>query len=225
MCVLGSSRDFAIRVSQFIDPPRRSSASVGKIASNSGAGGTRQIPNRIQILSHRRKGGGYGVSLNETDTPFNRRFAMTRTIRSLFAKALVGGALLAPFAAPAFAQTPAPQNNAVPQGQKKTAKELHAVLLKSTGWIQARDGNRTLSHGTGWILDAERKLMVTNDHVVGGKDEVFVVFPKYENGKLVLQQPLPCLVKDQIILPPNQGKQALKCFARSAGPPRRTRLT
>jgi len=112
---------------------------------------------------------------------------MSHTIRSLFAKALVGGALLAPFAVPAFAQNAAPQN-AVSQGQKKTAKELHAVLLKSTGWIQARNGDQILSHGTGWIVDAERKLMVTNDHVVEGQDTVYIVFPKYENGKLMREE-------------------------------------
>ena len=114
---------------------------------------------------------------------------MTRTIRTLAAKLLVGGACLAPLALPAAAL--ADQPNApltVPQARKLTPKEQHQRLLKSSGWIQQRAGDKILSHGTGWVLDAERKLMVTNDHVVQGQDVVWVVFPKYKDGKLVRER-------------------------------------
>lgn len=115
---------------------------------------------------------------------------MTRTIRTLAANLFVGGAAcLAPLALPAVAvaQDRQPQN-AVPEAKKLTAKEQHQKLLKSSGWIQRRNGDQTLSHGTGWVLDAERKLMVTNDHVVSGQDTVWVVFPKYKDGKLVRER-------------------------------------
>jgi S1-C subfamily serine protease len=115
---------------------------------------------------------------------------MTRTIRTLAAKLILcGAASIAPFALPtvAYAQQNAPTNT-VPEAKKLSAKEQHQQLLKSSGWIQLRSGEQTLSHGTGWVLDAERRLMVTNDHVVAGQDTVWVVFPKYKDGKLVRQE-------------------------------------
>lgn len=114
---------------------------------------------------------------------------MTRTIRTLAAKLFLGGACFAPLAAPAVALAqPANAPQTVPEAKKLTAKELHQKLLRSSGWIQQRDGDRILSHGTGWVLDAGRKLMVTNDHVVAGQDTVWVLFPKYKEGKLVRER-------------------------------------
>lgn len=113
---------------------------------------------------------------------------MTRTVRTLAAKLLIGGAFLAPFAMPAAVAQDRQTVNTVPEGKKLTAKELHQKLLKSSGWIQQRNGDQILSHGTGWVLDAERKLMVTNDHVVAGQDVVWVIFPKYKDGKLVREE-------------------------------------
>lgn len=115
---------------------------------------------------------------------------MTRTIRNLAAKLLVGAACFTPLALPtvAFAQQQNAPTNTVPEAKKLSAKEQHQRLLKSSGWIQQRNGEQILSHGTGWVLDAERRLMVTNDHVVAGQDTVWVVFPKFKDGKLLRQQ-------------------------------------
>jgi tetratricopeptide (TPR) repeat protein len=114
---------------------------------------------------------------------------MTRTIRTLAAKLFLGGVCLAPLAVPATAVAQNTPANAVPDAKKLSAKEQHAKLLKCSGWIQQRNGDgQVLSHGTGWVLDADRKLMVTNDHVVEGADAVWVVFPKYKAGKLVREE-------------------------------------
>ena len=115
---------------------------------------------------------------------------MTRTIRTLAAKLFIGTACFAPLVLPAaaVAQTNTP-TNAVPEAKKLSAKEQHQKLLKGSGWIQQRNGEgQILSHGTGWVLDGDRKLMVTNDHVVSGQDAVWVVFPKYKDGKLVREE-------------------------------------
>lgn len=112
---------------------------------------------------------------------------MTRSIRSLAAKLFLGGAFLAPLA-PAVAAEPNAPQTAVPEAKRLTNKELHAKLLKGSGWVQQRDGDKILSHGTGWVVDAERRLMVTNDHVISGQDVVWVVFPKYADGKLVREE-------------------------------------
>lgn len=57
---------------------------------------------------------------------------------------------------------------------------VYKQLVKSTAMIVTADG-----HGSGALIDADRKLVFTNYHVVGEADEVSVVFPRYENGELV----------------------------------------
>jgi tetratricopeptide (TPR) repeat protein len=116
---------------------------------------------------------------------------MTRTIRTLFAKALVGGACVVPFVLPAaaVADDRRPQfSESVPEAKKKTAKELHQLLLKSSGWVRFEVSPGVTSNGTAWVIDADRRLMVTNDHVVNGADEVRVLFPKHKDGKLVREE-------------------------------------
>lgn len=109
---------------------------------------------------------------------------MARTIRKLFARVLTGGACLLPLAAPgvAAAQTKPAATESAPT-KTMTSKELHQHLAKASGWIQTKD-----AFGTGWIVDAEKKLMITNDHVVDGVDAVAVVFPIWKDGKLVMTE-------------------------------------
>jgi len=41
------------------------------------------------------------------------------------------------------------------------------------------------SQGTGWLIDRDRKLLITNRHVVGTQKHVQVLFPVYRNGQLI----------------------------------------
>lgn len=120
---------------------------------------------------------------------------MSRFIRKLFAQVLTGAACALPLALGADVQAqpgPAPLSLAggsagAPGGgaaRPMTSKELHRHLARGAGWIRIFEGTGT-RHGTGWVLDREKKLMVTNDHVVAGKDEVWVTFPIWKDGKLV----------------------------------------
>ncbi|MEL6105415.1 MAG: trypsin-like peptidase domain-containing protein [Planctomycetota bacterium] len=56
-------------------------------------------------------------------------------------------------------------------------------ILKSVGYIEIRtdDGGW---NGTGWVVDAEQRLMVTNQHVIEGMLNCSVYFPEYVNGEL-----------------------------------------
>lgn len=56
-------------------------------------------------------------------------------------------------------------------------------MLKSVGYIEivTDDGGW---HGTGWVVDAEQRLLVTNQHVVETYLDCYVYFPEYSNGKL-----------------------------------------
>jgi tetratricopeptide (TPR) repeat protein len=111
---------------------------------------------------------------------------MTRTIRTLAAKLFVGAACFAPLALPAQVSAQTPQN-AVPEAKKLTTKELHAKLLKCSGWVRFEVPGG-MSHGTGGVIDKTRRLMVTNDHVVTGQDAVWVIFPEYKDGKLIREE-------------------------------------
>lgn len=57
-------------------------------------------------------------------------------------------------------------------------------MLKSVGLIQCSDSDGTYS-GTGWVIDAQQRLLVTNQHVIEGFEECEVFFPEFANGRLV----------------------------------------
>lgn len=66
--------------------------------------------------------------------------------------------------------------------------EIVTRLIHSNAWIRVVGKKGEVSYsftGTGWILDAERRLIVTNDHVVTGHQFVEVYFPTFEDGRLV----------------------------------------
>src|SRR5262245_42372522 len=56
------------------------------------------------------------------------------------------------------------------------AADLYARTLRGTALILTPNGS-----GTGWVIDLEQGLLVTNEHVVGKHEQVLVVFPV--NGK------------------------------------------
>ena len=67
-------------------------------------------------------------------------------------------------------------------------KEIYHKLLPSTCWVvhEIRVGSESgLSLGTGWVVDARRRLIVTNHHVVDGVDVVRVGFPIMKDGRVV----------------------------------------
>lgn len=56
-------------------------------------------------------------------------------------------------------------------------------MLKSVGLIQLTFEDATYS-GTGWVVDADKRLLVTNHHVIEGGLDCDVYFPKYSDGVL-----------------------------------------
>jgi S1-C subfamily serine protease len=77
-----------------------------------------------------------------------------------------------------------PPANAQTDGGEK----LYQRILKSTGWVLAPVDKNKARTGTGSLVDAHRKLLLTNYHVVGDKDTVFVLFPAYQKGKPILEK-------------------------------------
>ncbi len=62
------------------------------------------------------------------------------------------------------------------------SEDVYSRTLRGTGLILAPNCS-----GTGWVVDRENGLMVTNHHVVTSHAEVDVVFPEYDNSG----QPVP----------------------------------
>ncbi len=65
-----------------------------------------------------------------------------------------------------------------------TSDELYQQTTRSTAMIVVPLGEKA-SQGTGWLVDRDRKLLVTNRHVVGTQKQVQVLFPVYRNGQLI----------------------------------------
>ena len=60
--------------------------------------------------------------------------------------------------------------------------ETYKETLKSTAWVLAKTDGAT-SSGTGVLVDSEKKLLITNFHVVGDARTAVVFFPEMKDGK------------------------------------------
>lgn len=65
--------------------------------------------------------------------------------------------------------------------------ETYRNTLKCTSWVLAKTDGET-SSGTGVLVDADKKLMVTNFHVVGDARSTVVFFPAMKNGKPIVER-------------------------------------
>jgi tetratricopeptide (TPR) repeat protein len=129
----------------------------------------------------------------------------------------LAAAIQAPFASRAQAQAPAaplelprsidrlapgplPRLESLVPGAL-SPKEIYHKLLPSTCWVvhEQRVGSGSVySFGTGWVVDALRRLIVTNHHVVDDVDVVGVVFPILKNGRAVNDERVYQNVADRI---------------------------
>jgi len=60
--------------------------------------------------------------------------------------------------------------------------ENYQRTLRSTTWVIASDAEGSTSSGTGVLVDAQRRLMITNAHVVGDSRKVVVFFRELNQG-------------------------------------------
>ncbi len=65
-----------------------------------------------------------------------------------------------------------------------TSNDLYQQTLRSTAMVVVPNGDKA-SQGTGWLVDRERKLLVTNRHVVSGQKQILAIFPAFRDGKLI----------------------------------------
>lgn len=101
--------------------------------------------------------------------------------------------------------------NIAAQNTKKSdsddsGEKIYDRTLHSTVWVVLPVGPSRARTGTGSLIDGNRRLILTNYHVVGDKDTAIVYFPMFEKGKLVAEKqtymsrgqaiPAKVLVKD-----------------------------
>src|SRR5262245_37629508 len=69
----------------------------------------------------------------------------------------------------------------LPAAEPQSGRDLHARLVASCAWVVAGSEGR----GTGWLVDADKRWVATNFHVVGDARTVDVSFPVWRDGKLI----------------------------------------
>jgi S1-C subfamily serine protease len=97
-----------------------------------------------------------------------RRGVRTATLLAVGA-VLVGGALVALALTGVIGG-----ERALGPARARTVAEIVSEARSSTFEVEILEGGRTVSGGTGWVLDAERGLLVTAEHVVNGAQEIRV---------------------------------------------------
>jgi tetratricopeptide (TPR) repeat protein len=63
-------------------------------------------------------------------------------------------------------------------------EDISLKTIQSSAWVLAPQDQKVTMTGTGWVLDAGDRLLLTNQHVVGQAVNVTVLFPLYRKGKL-----------------------------------------
>ncbi len=73
---------------------------------------------------------------------------------------------------------------AILASEKSIANEqVYETGLKSTVWIITKTGR-----GSGVLVDTEKRLVVTNHHVVDEQEKVVVYFPVFRDGRLIAEK-------------------------------------
>jgi HEAT repeat protein len=75
----------------------------------------------------------------------------------------------------------------VSTGAGASVEEIHKYVLKSIVWILSITPQGVFG-GTGSVVDANERLILTNFHVVANQVELVVFFPIYENGKPIAER-------------------------------------
>jgi serine protease Do len=101
-----------------------------------------------------------------------------RSYRGAFWLALAAAVLGLALARPADAARPS-------AGREPARPDIYRKVLRSTVLVVVRRAGGAGSRGTGWVVDAQRRLVVTNWHVAREARAVRVAFPRYERGALV----------------------------------------
>src|SRR5262245_17904596 len=68
--------------------------------------------------------------------------------------------------------------------EPRAAPDVYRYALHSVAWVITSAGDK----GIGWLLDRERRLLVTNHHVIGEANLVDAVFPATREGRIIAER-------------------------------------
>jgi S1-C subfamily serine protease len=68
-------------------------------------------------------------------------------------------------------------------GSAQANAEVQERVLRSTGYILVPKGENQVGIGSCWVVDQERRWVITNSHVVGDADKAVVFFPQFREGQ------------------------------------------
>ena len=77
---------------------------------------------------------------------------------------------------------------AIPDRAARADSAGYQNALKSTAWVITSNAENETSTGTGVYIDAEKKLLLTNAHVVGDSRKAVIFFPTQKDGKLAVRR-------------------------------------
>jgi hypothetical protein len=89
---------------------------------------------------------------------------------------------------PKPAPKPREPESAPAPGKALTGEEINLRLLKSTAFIVTAEAGG-IGCGSGSLIHADRKLVLTNYHVVGETNRTLVFFPEYDGKKELITSP------------------------------------
>jgi hypothetical protein len=72
-------------------------------------------------------------------------------------------------------------------GLARADVEIYRNTLRATAWVLAKNSDGT-SSGTGVLVNTERKLLLTNSHVVGDARAAVIFFPEMKENKPVVDR-------------------------------------
>lgn len=72
--------------------------------------------------------------------------------------------------------------------QTQADSKVYQGTLKSTAWVITSNAENQTSTGTGVYVDADKRLLLTNAHVVGDSRKAVVFFPTEKDGKLAVRR-------------------------------------
>jgi tetratricopeptide (TPR) repeat protein len=76
--------------------------------------------------------------------------------------------------------------------EELTPRAIYRQTVRATAWVAypkgKANGPQTLNVGTAWVVDRSRKLLISCYHVVGDRDEVFLLFPEFRGGRVIAER-------------------------------------
>jgi S1-C subfamily serine protease len=72
-------------------------------------------------------------------------------------------------------------------GVARADSQVYQSMLGSTGLVEVPDPKGSVTYGTCWLVDRQRGLALTAQHIVSDAAEAVVYFPAYRNGTAITE--------------------------------------